>query len=138
MSCVLRSGVADELVQQQPGDHVQRLEDSFALVGAGGKGWNLNFPIVEQKFHIFYGSDVGEVALVVLEDVRDLGEIQFESFEVLFEIGEAFDIFAHLVVLRIGDKNNAINATENELASGVIDDLAGNRIELKLGFEAFD
>src|SRR5512145_851314 len=69
MSCVLRRSLADELVEQHAGDHVEGFKDAFALVGGGGEGRDLDFAVVEQKLHVFDGSDVGEVAFVVLEDV---------------------------------------------------------------------
>src|SRR2546426_1044758 len=45
---------------------------------------------------------------------------------------------SHFVVLRIGDEHDAINAAQDELAGGVVNELAGGSIELGLGFEAFD
>ena len=61
-----------------------------------------------------------------------------EAFEVFLEVGEAVDVFLHFFVLGIGDEDEAIDAAEDELAGSVIDDLAGNGIELEFGFETFD
>src|SRR5262249_16931802 len=37
MSCVLRRTLTDKLVEQHPGDHVQRLKDAFTLVRRRGE-----------------------------------------------------------------------------------------------------
>ncbi len=65
-------------------------------------------------------------------------EVQLQGFEVLFEVGEALDVFGHLLVLRIGNEDDAIHAAEHELAGGVVNDLAGNGVKLELGLEALD
>src|SRR5689334_2541228 len=102
MSCVLRRSLADELVQQHAGDHVERLENALAFVGCRREGWYLDISVIEQKLHILQRSNVRQIALVVLEHVRDFCEVQLQRFEVLLEIGKALDILRHLLVLRIG------------------------------------
>src|SRR5208283_2067753 len=81
---------------------------------------------------------IGQVPFIVLKDVGDVRQTQFEGLEVLLEVGKAFDVFGHFLVLGVGDKDDAIDAPQDELASRVVDDLAGDRIELEFGFEAFD
>ena len=75
-SCVLRRSLADKFVQQHAGDHVQRLEDTFATMSAGRERRHLNLAVVEQKFHVFNRGDIRQVPLVVLQHVRNLLEIQ--------------------------------------------------------------
>src|SRR5579862_8563668 len=65
MSCVLRRGLADELVQQHARNHVESFEDALAFVGDRRKGRHLHVPVVEQEFHVVYRGDVGQITLVV-------------------------------------------------------------------------
>src|ERR1035438_2665139 len=60
MSCVLRTSLADEFVQQHAGDHVERLKDAFALVGCCGKRGHLDVAVIEQKVEVFDGSNRSE------------------------------------------------------------------------------
>ena len=76
--CVLRSALVDELVQQQARDHVQRLEHAFALLRGRGERRHLHFAVVEKKFHVLGRRDVGQVALVVLQHVRDVIQVELE------------------------------------------------------------
>src|ERR1035441_2248722 len=50
MSCVLRSCLADIFVQQNAGDHVERLEDAFALVRRRAEGRDLDVAVVQDEF----------------------------------------------------------------------------------------
>src|SRR5262245_61020522 len=138
MSCVLRGSLTNELMQQHARNHVERFKHSLALVRGGGERRDLNFTVVQEKFHVFNGRDVWEIAFVVLNDVRNIMQVQLESLEVLFKVGKGFNVLSHLVVLGVSNKNDAVNATENELAGGVVDDLPGHSVELELRFETFD
>src|SRR5664279_4637247 len=53
MSCVLLSSLADELVQQHAGDHVERLKHPFALVRGPGEGGDLDVAVVQEELHVF-------------------------------------------------------------------------------------
>ncbi len=66
------------------------------------------------------------------------GEVEFQGPEIIFEVGEALDVLRHLVVLRVGDEDDAVHPAQHQLAGGVVNDLAGDGIELELGLEAFD
>src|SRR5258706_4746229 len=101
MSCVLWCGLADELVEQHAGDHVERLENAFALVSGTLECRHLDFAVVDQVVHVFHRRDVGQIALVVLEDVGDVGEVEPERLQILFEVGETLHVLCHLLVLRI-------------------------------------
>ncbi|MFM1943521.1 MAG: hypothetical protein RI897_2503 [Verrucomicrobiota bacterium] len=128
----------DELVEEHPGDHVEGFEDALALVGDAGETGHLHFAVIEQEFHIFDGCGVGEVPFVVLEDVGYIREVHAEGFEVFLHVAEALDVFGHLFVLGICDEDDAIDTAQDELAGGVVDDLAGDGIELEFCFEALD
>src|SRR6185503_2127116 len=128
----------DELVQQHAGDHVQGFEDTLALVGARGEGRHHHFAVVEEKLEVFERRGVGDVALVILDDEGDVGEVLFEGADVLLKVGEAFHVFLHFVVLRISDEHNAVHAAEHQLAGGVVDHLAGHGVKLKLGAKSLD
>jgi hypothetical protein len=125
-------------MKEHAGDHIEGFEDALALAGDAAKGGDLDFAIVEQELHVVDWSDVWEIAFVVLEDVRDIREVEFEGTEILLEVGEAFDVIGHFIVLGIGDEDDAVDAAEDELAGGVIDDLAWDGIELEFGAESLD
>ena len=138
MSCVLRRSLADEFVQQHASDHVERFKHALALVSGRRKRGHLHVPIIEQEFHIVHRRDIWQVPLVELQDIRDFGQIQLEGFEILFKVDEALDVFRHFFVLRIGDKDDAIDAAQDQLAGGVVNDLARNGVKLKLCLKALD
>src|SRR5450759_2962778 len=121
MSCVLRSSLADVLVEQHSGDHVQPLENAFTAVRRRGEGGYLHFAIVEQKLHVFSRRDVRKVPLVILQHIRNFPQIQLERFQFFFEVREGLDVLGHLLVLRIGDEHHAIYSAQNELARRIVD-----------------
>src|SRR5258707_4579222 len=86
MSCVLRSSLADILIEQHPGDHVERLKNAFAPMGGRAKRGHLHVAIVQQELHVFNGSDVRQIALVILQDIGNLSEVELKHFHVLFEV----------------------------------------------------
>src|SRR2546423_3199773 len=69
MSCVLRSGLANVFIEQHAGDHVEGLKNAFTPVRGRAERGHLHFPIVEQKFHVFGRGNIGQVTLVVLQDI---------------------------------------------------------------------
>src|SRR5258705_6265122 len=138
MSCVLRSSLADILIKQHPGDHIERLKNAFAAVRSRAEGGHLHFAVVEQKFHVFGRRNIGKVPFVVLQDVGNLSQIQLEGLQIVFQVREGLDVLRHFLVLRIGDKHDAIHATKNKLAGRVVNDLARDSIKLELCFEALD
>src|SRR5258706_4072043 len=54
--------VVDEFVEQDARDHVERLEDTLAFVGARREGRHFHLPIVEQEIHVFGRSHVRQIA----------------------------------------------------------------------------
>src|SRR6266699_5918548 len=88
MSCVLRNALVDEFVEQHACNHVERFENAFALVADRGEGRHLHLAVVEKKFHVFHGRGVGQIALVVLQDVRDFFQVEPEALEIVREVLE--------------------------------------------------
>jgi len=132
------AALVDEFMEQHAGDHVERFEDAIALVSDTRESGNLHFPVVEEKFHVLDGRRIGQVAFVVLDDVGDVAQVHPERAEVFLHVVEALDILSHFFVLGIGDEDDAIHAAKDELAGRVVDDLAGDGVELEFRFEAFD
>src|SRR5581483_2048080 len=138
MSRRLSGTLADELVEQHAGDHVERFEYSFALVSDRSERRDLNFAIVQKKLHVVGRSDIGQILFVVLENIGNVREVQLEGLEVFFQVVEALHVLGHFFVLGIGDKHDPIHAAEHKLPRGVVDDLAGDGVKLELGLETFD
>src|SRR6266496_3479640 len=138
MSCVLRNVLVDEFVEQHAGNHVEGLEYAFALVANRGEGRRLHLAVVEKKFHVFHGRGVGQVALVVLQNVRDFVQVELEALEIVREVLKTLNVLGHFLVLRIGDEHNAVHAAQHELSGGVVNDLARDGVELELRLEALD
>ncbi len=51
---------------------------------------------------------------------------------------KALDVLLHFFPLRIGHEDDAVDAAQHELAGGVVNDLAGDGVELELGLEPLD
>jgi len=73
-----------------------------------------------------------------LEHARNLVERDILLRQILFQILKALDILLHLFPLRIGHETKPVSAAQDQLAGGVIDYLAGNRVELEFGDKPFD
>ena len=82
--------------------------------------------------------DVRQVALVELQDQRDFVEVEADLGEVLAQVLEALDVRVEHRLLRVGDEDDAVDALEHELAGGVVEDLAGDGVELQAGLESAD
>src|SRR6267142_637275 len=119
-SSVLGSSLADKFVQQHASNHVERFENAFATVGAGREGRDLDIAIVQEELHIFNRGDIGQIALVVLKHIGNFLKVQLQGFEIFFQVGEAFNVLGHFIVLRIGDVDDDIDAAEHELARWVV------------------
>src|ERR1019366_178901 len=89
MSCVLRGALADIFVQQHAGDHVERLKDAFALVRRRAEGRDLDVAVVQEEFQVFYRGDVRQITLVVLQHVGNVGEVEPQGLQVVFQVCEA-------------------------------------------------
>src|SRR6185503_12695364 len=92
MSCVLRYARVDKLVQQHASDHVERLKDTFAFVSGSAEGRHLHFAIVQQELHVLGRRGVGQVALVVLDDVGNIFQIELQALQIVREVLQTFHI----------------------------------------------
>src|SRR6185503_376593 len=93
---------------------------------------------IEQLFQFVDRRDFREIAFVVLDDVGKLVEQISLLAQVGTEVLEAFEVGFDAADLRIGDEDDVVHAFQDELAARVVKDLAGNGVEVKAGFEAFD
>src|SRR5437867_3764616 len=117
-------------------DGVEGVEDPVAVDGHGLEVRDLPGPSVEHELHVLDGRDVGEITLVVLNDVGQLIQIVVVLPHVLFQIAEALDVFLQPVPLRVGDEDETVHPAQHELARHVVVHLPRHRVELELGREA--
>src|SRR6185369_2444381 len=123
-----------QLNQHQARHFLQRFKDAFALESYGFKS---RFIFSEKfAFQFFNGQGAGQVALVELEDVRDLFEIVAVFFKVFLEVFQGLNIGIKAFLLRIGHKDHAVHAAQDQLAAGIVKHLAGNGIQMEAGAEA--
>src|SRR5882724_3425058 len=102
MSCsftVLPLFLTEFADQNHARDGVEGVEDPIAVDGHGLEVRDLPGPSVEHELHVLDGRDVGEIALVVLNDVRHLIKIVVVLPHVLFQIAKALDILLQSVPL---------------------------------------
>src|SRR5512138_195056 len=125
-----------ELGQDELGDGLQRLEDA----DAGGRDRLVlgDVPRVEQPAELLDGRDVGQVALVVLDDVGDPVEVVPLLGEVHAQVLDRLDVRLHALDLRVGDEDDPVHALQDQLPAGVVEDLAGDRVEVEARLEAAD
>ena len=93
---------------------------------------------VEQLAQLFDRRDVRQVALVVLDDVGELVEVVALLGQVGAQVLERLDVGLHALDLRVGDEDHAVDALQDQLAAGVVEDLAGHRVEVEARLEAAD
>ena len=67
-----------------------------------------------------------------------LVEVDADLRQVLAQVLEALDVRVEHRHLRVGDEHDPVDALEHELARGVVEDLAGDGVELEAGLEAAD
>src|ERR1700678_4447845 len=119
--------------QHLPRDLFQRLENAVPLEGDGFHH-RLIFPaqLFGQSVH---RQDIGQVAFVQLQNVGNLLEVIAMFFKVVHQVVERLDVGVHTLLLRIGDKDNAVYSAQDQLAAGVVKHLAGNGVEVNSGLE---
>jgi hypothetical protein len=124
-----------EGAQGQLRDRLERLEDACAV--HRGRLVELDGPVrVEGLIQLVEREDVREIPLVVLENARDALEREPDLGEVLPEVLEALDVRIAHRALRVGHEDDAVDALQDELARRVVEDLAGNGVQLQAGLEA--
>jgi hypothetical protein len=129
---------ARELLEQKPRDRIERGKHPLARSGDAHEAWHAHLAVVKNEVEVMNWSGIKQVALVVLQNVRDLIDAIALAREVLLEVLEALNVLFHLIPLRVGDEYDPIHAAQHELARGVVDDLARHCVKLKLGLESFD
>jgi len=97
-----------------------------------------NIAGIQKTVHVDQGSNIREIALVVLDRVGELVEFIALLCKIDPQVIEALNIGLHPLDLAVSDKDDAVNAFQNELSARGIEDLAGHRIEMKTYFEALD
>ena len=114
-------------------DPPQGFEDASAVLGnglEGGEPLGIKFQVQHVHRH-----DVLEIALVPLENHRNVAEGQAEFLEVIAEVLEAFLVGVQHGHLAIRHKHDAIHALQNQLPGGIVKDLPRHGVELELGLE---
>ena len=127
-----------ETLEDGGGDGVQGGEDVFSAEGVGSEAGAALSAIVEEELHVFDRSEIGEVAFVVLEDEGDGVDGAAVEAEIGLEVLHGLEVVALAIELGIGDKNDAIGLMQDELHGGVVDDLAGDGVEVETDFVAGD
>src|SRR5271170_7458910 len=82
------------------------------------------------------GENIGEVALVELQDVGDRGEVEIVIFQMFAQVIQRFEIRIEALFLRIGDEDDAIGAFQDQAAAGFVENLSGNGVEMETGAKA--
>src|SRR5581483_1244001 len=82
------------------------------------------------------GEDVGQVALVELQDIRNLAEVVSVFLEIGHEIIQRLGVGVHAFLLRIGDKHDSVHSPQDQFAAGIVKDLAGDGVEMDARLEA--
>jgi acyl-CoA hydrolase len=81
---------------------------------------------------------VGQVALVVLDDVRELVERVALLGEVRPQVLDRLEVRFRALDLRVGDEDDAVDPLQDELAARVVEDLPRHRVEVEARLEAAD
>src|SRR6266705_1622760 len=79
---------------------------------------------IERRLEVLDRRRVGQIALVVLDDERDLRQVVPVFGHVVVEVLHGFDVGFHALHLAVGDEYDAVHALEDELAARVVIHLA--------------
>src|SRR5712671_6582418 len=125
-----------QLGKDQLGDGLERLVDALAL---GGDRLEVgNAFRIQEPLKLFQRRGVGQIALVVLDHVGDLVEVVPLLGEIGAQVLHRLHVGFGALDLRVGDEHHAVHALEDQLAGGVVEDLAGHRVEMEAGLESTD
>ena len=118
------------------GDRLERVENARAR---GGDGFDDRLAFALQFCgEVWDGHDVWQVALVELQDVRNVRQVVALRLQVLFKVVQRLDVRVHALLLRVRDEDDSVHAFQDQLARGVVKNLAGNGVKMKARFEAAD
>jgi hypothetical protein len=123
--------------QCQLRDELERLEHAGATRGDGFDRLVLPFRIecVEDALR---RQDVRQVTLVELDDQRNLVHRKTDLAEVLAQVLEALEVRLEHRHLGVRHEHQAVDSLQHEFARRVVEDLSGDRVQLKAGLEAAD
>src|SRR3954454_3481379 len=119
--------------ENQLGDGFQRVENAGAVHRHGFER-RLAFE-VELAIQLVGGDRRRQVALVELQRVRNRLQLVALLLEVLLQVLQRLDVRFHARLLRVSDKDHAVDAFQDQLARGVVEDLARNGVEMEARFE---
>src|ERR1051325_5825950 len=123
-----------QFLQHLPGNFLKRVEHAAPL-----KCHSFNHRLIlplqffGQRFH---RKHIRQIALVELKNIRNLIEVVSVFLEIRHQIVERLDVGVHTLFLRIGDKHDAVYAAQNQLAAGVIENLARNGVKVDTSLES--
>ena len=83
------------------------------------------------------GADVGEIALVELDDQRHLPDLHAVGLEVLAQIDESGGVVLGFGELRIGDESHAVGPLQHEPARRAVNHLSRHREQLDADRDLF-
>src|SRR3989454_2449166 len=129
------TGAPEFAGESHAGDGVERVEDSLPFDGRRLEERDSLGPVVEDELQILHRRDVGQVALVVLQDVRDLVEGALVLAEVGLEVAQALDVFAETLELRVGNEHETVDTAQDQPARHVVLHLPRHGVELEPGLE---
>src|SRR5262249_54742022 len=118
------------------GDGLQGVEDADARRRHGFE--RRLALVVERPVHLVDRDRVAQVALVELQGVGDRRQVEAVLLEVLLEVADRLDVGLHALVLAVGDEDDAVDPLQDQLPAGVVEDLAGDGVEVEAGGEAAD
>ena len=122
--------------QDLPGRGLEGVDDARAFVGHG-----LDHGLVaeaEEAFDLRDAHSGGHVPLVELEDVGNRPDVEAVFLEVGGQVRDGLDVGFHAGLLAVRHEDDAIATTQDELAAGVVEDLAGHGVEVEAHLEALD
>src|SRR3954464_2539469 len=97
----------------------------------------LDFPArIERGLQIVDRRGTRQVALVVLDDERHLGEVVTVLRHVVVEVLHRLEVRFHALGLGVADEDDAVDVLQYQLAAGVVIHLAGNRVQMEPCLEA--
>ena len=80
--------------------------------------------------------DVRQIALIKLQDVGNFIKVVTVFLEVGHQILERLDVGVHALFLGVGNEHDAVYATQNQFATGIVENLPGNGVQVYASFEA--
>ena len=123
-------------IKHQLDGRLQRLEDPGPR---GGPRLELgDVAPVEERVELGQRGDVRQVALVVLDHQGELVGVVPLFPEVHPEVLHRLLVRVHAGELRVGAEDDAVDAAQDEPAAGVVEDLAGNGVQVEARLEAAD